>query len=92
MRDENGVELSDGRLLRDSLHLLAHACEHLFEIQHDDAIRALAFMVDRALDYGTAISLDEDPLLSEDTRYQRRMEAKTLDKKLNKLAKLKEKI
>jgi hypothetical protein len=88
MRDENGIELSDEQLLKDGLDFLASACEHLFEIEGDDAITALAFMVDRAFEYGNAILLGEDPRVSREFRTQMRDdEVCCLHNKLDELTK-----
>ena len=62
MLNVDGSEMSEKEILKCGLEHLADACAFLYEIE-DDAVIALAYMVDSLLKCSNAILNDADPCL-----------------------------
>lgn len=63
MIDTNGNEIEDEELIKESMDLLASACEMLFETTSNEG-KSLAFMVDCALKYAQVIHRGHDILMA----------------------------
>lgn len=57
------MKVSDKEIIKESIELLANACEMLFECE-DDNTKSLAFMVDCALKYAQVIHRGDNILLA----------------------------